>query len=73
MELLEKDDKALKAEAKKGNQLAKVEVKQLDNGNSELIVKADAGKDKEADKELALRIVKNICETLGVKYEVEEK
>ena len=72
LELLKKDDKKLTAEAKKGKLLGKIEVKKLDSGNTELIVKADAGK-KEADKELALGIVKRICETLGVKYEVVEK
>jgi hypothetical protein len=73
IELLKKDDEKLKAEARKGKLLAKIEVKKLDNGNTKLIVKADAGKDKKADKELALRIVKRICDTLGVKYVVNEK
>ena len=41
------------------------------NGNkTQLVVTADASKKKEEDKELALRIVKDICDELGVKYKV---
>lgn len=70
VELLDKDDKKLKAEARKGNLLAQIEVKNLDKGNAELIVRADAGKKGTADRELTLRVVKRLCYKLGVKYEV---
>jgi hypothetical protein len=72
IELKKKDDKMLKVEGKKGKLVAKIEVKQLDSGKSELIVKADAGK-KEADKELALHIVERICGVMDVQYKVVEK
>ena len=72
IELRKKDDKKMKVEGRKGKLLAKIEVKALDSGTAELIVKADAGK-KKADKELALHIVERICDILGVKYEVVEK
>jgi len=72
IELKKKDDKNLKVEGTKGELQAKIEVKQLDSGKSELTVKADAGK-KEADKELALHIVERICGVMDVQYKVVEK
>ena len=72
LELQKKDDKNMKAEARKGELVAKIQVTQLDNGKAELIVEADAGK-KEADKELALHIVERICGAMGVPYKVDEK
>jgi hypothetical protein len=72
IELRKKDDKNLKVEGRKGKLKAKIEVKQINGGKSELIVKADAGK-KKADKELALHIVERICDVMDVKYEVVEK
>jgi predicted sugar kinase len=72
IELRKKDDKKLKVEGRKGKQQAKIEVKEVNQGKTELTVKADAGK-KEADIELALHIAKRICDVMGVQYQVVEK
>ena len=72
IELKKKDDKMMKVEGKKGKLVAKIEVKQIDSGKAELVVKADAGK-KEADKELALHIVERICGVMDVQYKIVEK
>jgi hypothetical protein len=71
--LIKKDDEKRKVEAKKGDLRAKITVNVLGEGATELVVKADAGKDNDADKELSLRIVKRVCEQIGVKYEVIEE
>jgi IS4 transposase len=71
--LIKKDDEKRKVEAKKGDLRAKITVNVLGEGATELVVKADAGKDKDADRELSLRIVKRVCEQIGVKYEVIEE
>jgi len=72
IELRKKDDKNMKVEGRRGKLTAKIEVKQLDGGKTDLKINADAGK-KEADKELALYIAERICEVLGVEYEVVEE
>jgi len=72
IELRKKDDKKLKLEGRKGKLKAKIEVKELETGGSELTVKADAGK-KTADKELALHIVERICGVMDIQYQVAEK
>lgn len=71
--LVKKDDEDRKVEAKKGDLRAKITVNVLGEGATELVVKADAGKDKDADRELSLRIVKRVCEEIGIKYEVIEE
>jgi len=72
IELRKKNDKELKLEARRENQEAKLEVKQLEAGKAELIVKANAGK-KADDIALALHIVERICGVLDVEYQVVEE
>jgi hypothetical protein len=72
LKLLKKDDEKFLAEAEKGELNATIMATQLDDKKTQLIVTADAGK-KETDKELALQIITNICDKLGIKYTVVDK
>ena len=72
LKLLKKDDEKFVAEAEKGELNATIMATQLDDKKTQLIVTADAGK-KETDKELALQIITNICDKLGIKYTVVDK
>jgi hypothetical protein len=72
IELRKKNDRELKLEARRVNQEAKIEVKQISDGKAELIVKANAGK-KADDIALALHIVERICGVLDVEYQVVEQ
>lgn len=72
LKLLKKDDEKFVAEAEKGELNATIMATQLDDKKTQLIVTADAGK-KETDKALALQIITNICDKLGIKYTVVDK
>jgi len=72
LKLLKKDDEKFVAEGEKGELNATIMATPLDDKKTQLIVTADAGK-KETDKKLALQIITNICDKLGVKYTVVEK
>jgi hypothetical protein len=72
LKLLKKDDVKFMVEAKEGELHANVKAVAISDNQTQLVVTADAGK-KEADKKLALQIVTNICDELGVKYTVVEK
>ncbi len=71
LKLLKKDDEKFVVEAEQGELNATAMATPLDNKQTQLIVTADAGK-KESDKELALEIITDICDKLGVKYTVVE-
>jgi len=75
IEIEKQNDEDMKVEINKGEQRGKIMVEAADGGKTELTVKADAGKEAEegADKSLALRIVKAICDELGVQYTVVEE
>jgi hypothetical protein len=58
---------------KRAEKYASIKAAPLDGGKTQLVVTADADveeKDKEEDKELALKIVTAICDELGVSYTV---
>ena len=72
VKLVKKDDEKLIVEAKLEEKEGSIKAVPISANKCQLIATADAG-DKEADKEMALRIVKRICDELGVKYTVVEK
>ena len=70
VKIKKKDDAKFLVEIERGKQYASIKAVSHNGNKTQLVVTADASKKKEEDKELALRIVKDICDELGVKYKV---
>lgn len=69
-----RDDAKLQLEFSKGKNRASAEVAKLAGGDvSELKVTARENETDVSHKDLALKIVEQVCDELGVKYEVVEK
>jgi len=71
--IVKQDDEKLMVEIERGEKYASIKTAPLDSGQTHLVVTADADveeKDKEEDKELALKVVQLICDELGVEYTV---
>jgi hypothetical protein len=80
-DILTKDDSKLFLEVTDGRQKASAKVIPIKSGVSKLVVTADVPDTKEMseelerqkEQELALRIMKNICDELGVNYQLIEE
>jgi hypothetical protein len=69
-----RDDAKFQLEVSKGKNKASAQVAKLTAGDlSELKVTARENETDMSHKELALKIVQQVCDELGVKYEVVEK
>lgn len=69
-----RDDAKLKLEISKGkNQATAAVAKLADANSSELTVTARENETDMSHKDLALKVVQQVCDELGVKYEVVEK
>ncbi len=66
-----RDDEKFLVEATKGEIFASIHAEPLNRG-TQLIVTADAG-DKDEDKDLALRIVKAVCDLVGEQCKAPEE
>jgi hypothetical protein len=74
LQTLEKDESKGFLKVTDGRQKSSLKVKAVDDGRSEIVIRADLPKEeKELEKELALRIIEQICTRLAVKCTVEEK
>ena len=73
VKLLKKYDEKRIVEAEKGKLSAIDKAKPRGKKMTELIATADAGGEKGEDKKLALKVVKKICDELGVTHMVNEK
>ena len=77
VKLVEKDDqkRSVSAEAMRDGKKheGSLTVTPIDANRSQLVAIGDLpGHDEEAEKHLAIQIIKNICDDLGVKYRVVE-
>ena len=73
IQILEQQDDKRTIEIQRAEKYASVKATPLDGRKAQLVVTADADteeKEEEEDKELALKIVKGICDELGVSYTV---
>ena len=74
VEIAKKDEAKLLVEADRGKkQSVSIHAASVDANKTQLIVTADAGEKQQEDKELALKVVKAICDELGVNYTVVKK
>ena len=69
---IKKKDKDYLIEASRGDDKATAKATPYGSGLTQLIVTADAGKGDRSDEDLALNMVRQICEELGVEYKVIE-
>lgn len=69
----DRDDEHRHLEVSKGKNTAKAEVKLAKSGLTELTVTARENETDMSHKELALKVVQQVCDELGVKYQVVEK
>ena len=73
LQILEKNDSDLFLEVTDGKQTANVKAVSSGPGKTKIIVTADIpGLEQEKEKELAMRAVDIICNSLGVKYQIIE-
>ena len=72
VKVIKKDDESYLIEAVRGEVKATAKATPYESGLTQLIVTADAGKDDQSDEDLALNVVKQICEELKVGYKVVE-
>jgi len=72
IKIIKKKDKDYLIEASRGENNFTAKATPYGSGLTQLIVTADAGKGDLSDEDLALKVVKQICEELGVKYKVIE-
>lgn len=71
VKVLNREDKKYLIEASRGTD--KVTAKATlfgSSGLTQLMVTADAGEEGKSDEDLALRVVKRVCDELGVKYKI---
>ena len=74
LEALEKDESKFFLKVTDGRQKSSLKVKAIDDGKSEIIIRADLPEEeKELEDELALSIIEQICTRLNVKCTIEEK
>jgi hypothetical protein len=80
LKILEKDEPEGFLEVTDGTQTSELRVKAIDDGKSEIIIRADLPQEdreketvKELERELALRIIEKICTRLKVKCTIEEE
>ena len=69
---IKKKDKDYLIEASRGDDKVTAKATFYGSGLTQLIVTADAGKGGLSDEDLALNVVRQICEELGVEYKVIE-
>ena len=72
IKIIKKVDKIYLIEASRGENKVTAKATPYGSGLTQLIVTADAGKGDLSDEDLALNVVRQICEELGVKYKVIE-
>ena len=72
IKIINKEDKKYLIEASRGENKVTAKATPYGSGLTQLIVTADAGKGDLTDEDLALKVVKQICEELGVEYKVIE-
>jgi len=72
IKVINKEDKIYLIEASRGENKVTAKTTPYGSGLTQLIVTADAGKGDLSDEDLALKVVKQICEELGVEYKVIE-
>jgi hypothetical protein len=72
VEVINKEDESYLIEAARGETKATAKATPHGSGLTQLIVTADAGKGDQSDEDLALNVVKQICEELKVGYKVVE-
>ena len=72
VKVISMDDKNYLIEASRGNNYATAKAAPHDQGMTQLVVTADAGEQDQTDEDLALNVVKMVCEELGIKYKVVE-
>ncbi len=72
IKIINKEDKKYLIEASRGENKVTAKATPYGSGLTQLIVTADAGKGDLSDEDLALKVVKQICEELGVEYKVIE-
>jgi len=73
VEIIEKDDKNLFIKVTDGKQTASLKAVPVSSDKTEITVTSsipEAKERKEEQKELALRIIDNVCARLGVKYTI---
>ena len=72
IKIINKEDKKYLIEASRGKNKVTAKAPPYGSGLTQLIVTADAGKGDRSDEDLALNVVRQICEELGVEYKVIE-
>jgi hypothetical protein len=72
VKVIKKEDASYLIEAARGEAKASAKATSYGSGLTQLIVTADAGKGDQSDEDLALNVVKQICEELKVGYKVVE-
>lgn len=72
IKIINKEDKKYLIEASRGENKVTAKATPYGSGLTQLIVTADAGKGDLTDEDLALNVVKQICDELGVEYKVIE-
>jgi PBP1b-binding outer membrane lipoprotein LpoB len=70
--IINKEDKKYLIEASRGENKVTAKATPYGSGLTQLIVTADAGKGDMTDEDLALKVVRQICDELGVEYKVIE-
>ena len=73
VEIVKRDDAKHLLEVRKGKNKATAQVSSTDGGQTLLKVTAQEGETEASHEELALRIVTQVCDELGVQYRVVEK
>ena len=70
IEILSKEEDTYFMEVSRGEAHATAKATDYGSGLTQLIVTADAGKGDQSDEALALNVVKQVCDELGVAYKV---
>jgi len=72
IKIINKEDKKYLIEASRGENKVTAKATPYGSGLTQLIVTADAGKGDLSDEDLALKVVRQVCEELGVEYKIIE-
>ncbi len=73
VKIVSQDDEKRHATVERDDDQASLQAIPLAAGRTQMIIMTDiAGEDEEGNRKFALNIAKNICEKLGVRYEVVE-
>ena len=71
--LEDKDDERMTVSVSRGKETASGSVKLMENGHTELTVKAKSPEGREESSDLARRAATRVCDELGVAYKLVEK